>query len=94
MVIPYLGIFVRTANSEISGALLSLMLKPFMGTCVNMRNTENSEIRMHTTPKLYSHDDICDETRLDSRFSHETAHALAKEFSFSILFFENASFVF
>ena len=46
MMIPYLGIFVQTANSEISDALLSLMLKPFMGLCVNMRNTENSEIRI------------------------------------------------
>ena len=44
--IPFLGIFVRTANSEISDALLSLMLKPFMGICVNMRNTGNSEIRI------------------------------------------------
>ena len=44
--IPYLGIFVRTANSEISDALPSLMLKPFMGTCVNMWDMENFEIRI------------------------------------------------
>ena len=57
MMFPYLGIFVRTANSEMSDALLSLMLKPFMGTCVNMRNTENSEIRilLYKQPPNFAH---------------------------------------
>ena len=55
--VPYLGIFVRTSNSEISDALPSLMLKPFMGTCVNMRNTENYEIRilLYKQPTNFAH---------------------------------------
>ena len=70
---------MRTANSEISDALLSLMVKPFMGKCVNMRNTENSEIRIlvriDTNNKLCSHDDICLLT-IDTKMGEKIYHIL------------------
>ena len=81
------------------GELLSTRLHSEERTCSRCKHSREKFPRQTVVICMDTHNILfagmrCDETRLDSRFSRETAHALAKEFPFSILFFQNASFIF